>query len=33
MALTLFGFLGDAEKDLVTWRASLFQAAAHHYEL
>ncbi len=32
MALVLFGFLGDAPADLVTWRASLFQAASHHYE-
>ena len=33
MALILFGFLGDAPDDLVAWRASLFQAAAHHYDL
>jgi hypothetical protein len=31
LALTLFGFLGDAPPDLVAWRAPLFQAAAHHY--
>jgi len=31
MALTLFGFLGDAPEDLVTWRASRFSAIAHHY--
>ena len=31
LALVLFGFLGSAPPDLVTWRAPLFQAAAHHY--
>jgi hypothetical protein len=31
LALTLFGFLGDAPAELVAWRAPLFQAAAHHY--
>ena len=31
LALTLFGFLGGAPGDLVTWRKPLFQAAAHHY--
>jgi hypothetical protein len=31
LALTLFGFLGPAPPDLVAGRASLFQAAAHHY--
>ncbi len=31
LALILFGFLGDAPEDLVTYRAPLFQAAAHHY--
>jgi hypothetical protein len=31
LALVLFGFLGDAPPELVTWRAPLFQAAAHHY--
>lgn len=33
MALVLFGFLADAPEDLVAWRAPLFQAASHHYEL
>jgi hypothetical protein len=28
----LFGFLGGAPEDLVTWRAMLFQAASHHYD-
>ncbi len=32
LALVLFGFLGGAPADLVEWRASLFQAAAHHYQ-
>ncbi|HMK62898.1 MAG TPA: hypothetical protein VK386_04695 [Acidimicrobiales bacterium] len=32
MALQLFGFLGDAPAELVTWRDRLFQAASHHYE-
>jgi hypothetical protein len=32
LALVLFGFLGGAPADLVTWRAMLFQAAAHHYD-
>lgn len=32
MALTLFGFLGDAPDDLVSWRNPLFQAVSHHYE-
>lgn len=32
MALTLFGFLGDAPDDLLEWRTPLFRAAAHHYE-
>ena len=31
LALTLFGFLGDAPEDLVAWRRPLFQAAAHDY--
>jgi len=31
LALALFGFLGGAPADLVSWRAPLFQAAAHHY--
>jgi hypothetical protein len=31
LALTLFGFLGAAPPELVTWRAPLFQAAGHHY--
>jgi hypothetical protein len=31
LALVLFGFLGGAPEELVTWRAMLFQAAAHHY--
>lgn len=33
MALTLFGFLGDAPEELVSWRGPLFQAASHHYDL
>ncbi len=32
LALTLFGFLGDAPDDLVAWRTTLFQGAAHHYD-
>jgi hypothetical protein len=32
VALVLFGFLGDAPADLLSWRAPLFQAASHHYE-
>jgi hypothetical protein len=32
LALVLFGFLGGAPEELVTWRAVLFQAAAHHYD-
>jgi len=32
LALELFGFLGDAPEALVTWRAPLFEAAAHHYQ-
>jgi hypothetical protein len=32
LALALFGFLGGAPDDLVTWRAPLFSAAAHHYQ-
>lgn len=32
MALTLFGFLGDAPDDLLEWRTPLFRAAGHHYE-
>jgi len=32
LALVLFGFLGDAPADLVTWRAPLFKSAAHHYQ-
>jgi hypothetical protein len=32
LALVLFGFLGGAPEDLVTWRTPLFQAAAHHYQ-
>ncbi len=31
LALVLFGFLSSAPSDLVSWRAPLFQAAAHHY--
>jgi len=31
LALELFGFLGDAPGDLVSWRGPLFEAAAHHY--
>jgi hypothetical protein len=33
LALLIFGFLGPAPEDLVTWRVTLFQAAAHHYHL
>lgn len=32
LALVLFGFLGDAPAELVTWRTPLFQSAAHHYD-
>jgi hypothetical protein len=32
LAYTLWGFLGDAPKDLVTARKPLFEAASHHYE-
>jgi hypothetical protein len=32
LALVLFGFLGGASSDLITWRMVLFQAAAHHYQ-
>jgi hypothetical protein len=32
MPLVLFGFLGDAPEDLVSWRTGLFRGAAHHYE-
>lgn len=32
MSLMVYGFLGDAPDDLVSWRTPLFQAAAHHYE-
>jgi hypothetical protein len=31
LALTLFGFLGGAPPELLELRATLFQAAAHHY--
>jgi hypothetical protein len=31
MALTLFGFLGGAPEELVTWRAPRFSAIGHHY--
>jgi len=31
LALTLFGFLGEAPEDLIERRATLFCAAAHHY--
>jgi hypothetical protein len=31
LALILFGFLGGAPAELITRRAPLFQAAAHHY--
>jgi hypothetical protein len=31
IAFRLFGFLGDAPRDLVDWRRDLFEAAAHHY--
>jgi hypothetical protein len=32
MALTLFGFLGNAPEDLIAWRSPMFQAVSHHYE-
>ena len=32
MALTLFGYLGGAPKDLVDWRTPLFSSVSHHYE-
>jgi hypothetical protein len=32
MALTLYGFLGDAPVDLLSWRSPMFQAVAHDYE-
>jgi hypothetical protein len=31
LGLMLFGFLGGAPEDLVTWRKPLFRAAGHHY--
>ncbi|HVM09394.1 MAG TPA: hypothetical protein VM345_13085 [Acidimicrobiales bacterium] len=31
LAFTLFGFLGEAPRELVTWRRELFDAASHHY--
>jgi hypothetical protein len=31
LALVLFGFLGDAPKELIEWRSPLFQAVSHHY--
>ena len=31
LALVLFGFLGGAPHDLVSWRTPRFQSAAHHY--
>ncbi|HUI02882.1 MAG TPA: hypothetical protein VLZ77_05035 [Acidimicrobiales bacterium] len=31
LALTLFGLLGGAPQDLVSWRAPLLQSAAHQY--
>jgi alkanesulfonate monooxygenase SsuD/methylene tetrahydromethanopterin reductase-like flavin-dependent oxidoreductase (luciferase family) len=30
-AFTLWGFLGGAPDDLVTWRGPLFRSASHHY--
>ncbi|HLX88482.1 MAG TPA: hypothetical protein VKR22_08540 [Acidimicrobiales bacterium] len=33
LGLVLFGFLGDAPTDLLTWRAPFFKAAGHHYDL
>ena len=33
LGLTVFGFLGDPPADLVSWRAPLFRAAAHHYDV
>lgn len=32
MALTLFGFLGDAPAELVAWRSPQFRSVSHHYE-
>lgn len=32
LALTLFGFLGGAPRDLVEWRKLKFGAISHHYE-
>lgn len=32
-ALTLFGYLGDAPDDLVTWRTPLLRSAAHEYQV
>jgi hypothetical protein len=31
LALTLFGFLGGAPKELVEWRSPMFRSVAHHY--
>lgn len=31
LAFSLFGFLGDAPADLLSWRGHVFQAAAHDY--
>ena len=31
IAFSLFGFLGNAPRDLVEWRKGYFEAAAHHY--
>ena len=32
MAMTLFGYLGGAPRDLVEWRVPRFQSVAHHYD-
>jgi hypothetical protein len=32
VALTIWGFLGEAPAELVAFRRPLFQAASHHYE-
>ena len=33
LSLYVFGFLGDAPADLVTWRTPLFAEASHHYQV
>lgn len=32
LALTVFGYLGGGPSDLIAWRRTRFQGAAHHYE-